>query len=264
MTAGQSAAAEFLIGTSGFSYPSWRGVFYPEKMPANAMLAFYAGVFRAVEINNTFYRMPAPALLESWAAQTPATFRFALKAPQQITHRLRLKEAADPTREFVRRSAALGPRRGPLLFQLPPNLKADAPRLERFLADLPAGVEVTLEFRHASWFADATWDLLRAHGAALCIAHTDELATPVIATAPFGYVRLRREDYTPEELADWAARLRGVAGWERVYVFLKHDEAGRAAELARAFLREAEAAPGRGTAEAAPGPPNKPAGSGGP
>jgi uncharacterized protein YecE (DUF72 family) len=236
VTATDAAATSFLVGTSGFSYPAWRGVFYPEKQPAAGMLAFYAGHFAAVEINNTFYRMPAPALLEGWTRQTPEGFRFGLKAPQQITHRLRLKNAAEAAAEFVRRSAALGDKRGPLLFQLPPNLKADVPRLDAFLAGLPAGLEPAVEFRHASWFEDATWEVLRARGAALCIAETDDLATPLVATAPFGYVRLRREDYAPAELADWAARLRAVEGWRHAYVFLKHDEAGRAPELARAFL----------------------------
>jgi uncharacterized protein YecE (DUF72 family) len=236
MTAGAAHAAEFLVGTSGFSYPAWRGTFYPEKQPANGMLAFYAGVFGAVEINNTFYRMPSPALLSGWTAQTPATFRFALKAPQQITHRLRLKDAAEPAREFVRRSEALGATRGPLLFQLPPHLKADLSRLGDFLAALPGGIEPAFEFRHPSWFHDDTWALLRAHGAALCIAQTDELDTPLVATAPFGYARLRREEYSAGDLTAWAERLRAVQGWQRVYVFLKHDEAGRAPELARAFL----------------------------
>ena len=235
MTAPQGVA-EFVVGTSGFSYPAWRGPFYPEKLPAKDMLAYYATAFDAVEINNTFYRMPAPALLTGWTEQTPPSFRFVLKAPQQITHRLRLKEAAEPAAEFVRRSAALGAKRGPLLFQLPPNLKADLARLETFLAALPDGIEPAFEFRHESWFRDETWQLLRARGAALCIAQTDDLDTPVIATAPFGYARLRREGYTATELADWAARLRAVESWERVYVFLKHDEAGRAPTLARAFL----------------------------
>jgi len=223
-------------GTSGFAYKEWKGSFYPEKQPASGMLAYYAGVFGAVEINNTFYRMPSPALLSGWTAQTPATFRFALKAPQQITHRLRLKDAAEPAREFVRRSEALGATRGPLLFQLPPHLKADLSRLGDFLAALPGGIEPAFEFRHPSWFHDDTWALLRAHGAALCIAQTDELDTPLVATAPFGYARLRREEYSAGDLTAWAERLRAVEGWQRVYVFLKHDEAGRAPELARAFL----------------------------
>ncbi|HJW70649.1 MAG TPA: DUF72 domain-containing protein [Candidatus Binatia bacterium] len=236
MTAEYARSAEFLVGTSGFSYPAWRGVFYPEKHPASAMLAFYAGVFGAVEINNTFYRMPSPDLLAGWTQQTPPGFRFALKAPQQITHRLRLKDAAEPAREFIRRSEALGATRGPLLFQLPPHLKADLSRLGDFLTALPGGIEPAFEFRHPSWFQDDTWTLLRAHGAALCIAQTDDLETPLVATAPFGYARLRREEYSTGDLTGWAERLRAVESWQRVYVFLKHDEAGRAPALARAFL----------------------------
>jgi uncharacterized protein YecE (DUF72 family) len=236
VTGERAQPAEFLVGTSGFSYPAWRGVFYPEKHPASAMLAFYAGVFGAVEINNTFYRMPSPDLLAGWTQQTPPGFRFALKAPQQITHRLRLKDAAEPAREFIRRSEALGATRGPLLFQLPPHLKADLSRLGDFLAALPDGIEPAFEFRHPSWFQDDTWTLLRAHRAALCIAQTDDLETPLVATAPFGYARLRREEYSAGDLTAWAERLRAVESWQRVYVFLKHDEAGRAPALARAFL----------------------------
>lgn len=231
-----AAPAAFLVGTSGFSYPKWRGPFYPEDLSPRRMLEHYAGVFRAVEINNTFYRMPAPSLLETWASQTPPAFRFALKAPQQITHRLRLREATEPMRELLRRCAALGDRLGPILVQLPPNLKADLPRLDAFLAGLPPETLAAVEFRHPSWFQDDTWALLRARGAALCIAQSDDLDTPVVATAPVGYVRLRRDGYGPDDLAGWAARLRAVPEWRQVYVFLKHDEAGKAPELARQFL----------------------------
>jgi len=230
------APVEFLVGTSGFSYPAWRGPFYPDGLPPRRMLEHYADVFRAVEINNTFYRMPAPALLETWAAQTPPAFRFALKAPQQITHRLRLRDATGPMRELVRRCAALGDRLGPILVQLPPNLKADLPRLESFLAGLPPATIAAIEFRHPSWFQDDTWTMLRAHGATLCVAQSDDLDTPVVATAPVGYVRLRRDDYAEAELAAWATRQRAVPEWRQVYVFLKHDEAGRAPALARQFL----------------------------
>ena len=231
-----AAQAEFLVGTSGFSYPKWRGPFYPDDLSPRRMLEHYAGVFGAVEINNTFYRMPAPVLLETWASQTPPAFRFALKAPQQITHRLRLREATEPMRELIRRCAALGDRLGPILVQHPPNLKADLPRLDAFLAGLPPATVVAVEFRHPSWFQDDTWALLRARGAALCIAQSGDLDTPVVATAPVGYVRLRRDDYGPEDLAGWAGRLRAVPEWRQVYVFLKHDEAGKAPELARQFL----------------------------
>lgn len=225
------------VGTSGFSYAPWRGPFYPKGLAADGMLRFYAGVFDTVEINNTFYRMPQPSMLASWREQTPEHFRFALKAPQRITHHLRLKDAAEPARDFIRRAETLGDQLGPLLFQLPPHLRADLPRLETFLRALPPSTESAFEFRHASWLTEDTYALLAAHRAALCIAETDEDATPLVATAPFGYVRLRREDYTPADLSGWAERLRGVGRWKRVYVFLKHDEAGKAPELANALLR---------------------------
>ena len=229
--------SQFLVGTSGFSYPSWRGAFYPDDVPQRAWLAYYAERFPTVEINNTFYRMPKPELLEGWRGQVGDAFRFALKAPQRITHHQRLKpESLDGAVEFVRRAGALGEQRGPLLFQLPPNLRADPPRLDAFLAALPEGVEAAVEFRHESWHADETYQVLEARRAALCIADTESLTTPLVATAPFGYVRLRREDYADGELASWAERLGAVARWQRTYVYLKHDEAGRAPALARVFL----------------------------
>jgi uncharacterized protein YecE (DUF72 family) len=231
---GAGGGPTVLTGTSGFSYPAWRGPFYPADLPAKAMLAFYAGRLGTVEINNTFYRLPTAALLAGWAAETPAGFRFALKAPQRITHQRRLREAGELAAHFCELAATLGPRRGPLLFQLPPNLRADVPRLTDFLAALPAGHRVAFEFRHASWFADAAYAALRAHGAALCIADAAELSTPFETTAPFGYLRLRREDYDAGALADWAARVR-AARWERAYVYFKHEDAGRGPALAAAF-----------------------------
>lgn len=233
----RAAIPRFLVGTSGFSYAPWRGTFYPKELPTDEMLSHYATVFRTVEINHSFYRMPAPPMLEKWTQQTPSRFRFALKAPQRITHHLRLKDAGDATREFVRRVTALGDKLGPLLFQLPPHLRADPERLESFLAGLPSGCEVAMEFRHASWFDEEIYAILARHRVALCIADTDESTSPIIGTAAFGYVRLRRDDYTDAALAAWAERLRAVPRWKRIYVFLKHDEAGRAPELANAFLR---------------------------
>ena len=224
------------VGTSGFSYPSWRGAFYPEDLPARAMLSFYAQAFSTVEINNTFYRMPSATLLTGWVSQVPDGFRFALKAPQRITHHLRLRDAADPTTRFCTLATELGPKRGPLLFQLPPNLRADHPRLDAFLAALPSGIEASVEFRHASWLTEETFSLLRARGVALCVADTEEQSTPAVATAPFGYLRLRREDYSAAALDAWAEQVRDASGWERVYVYFKHDDAGRAAALANAFL----------------------------
>jgi uncharacterized protein YecE (DUF72 family) len=225
-----------LVGTSGFSYPAWRGPFYPADLPASGMLRFYAGVFQTVEINHSFYRLPTPALLASWRRETSPTFRFALKAPQRITHQLRLKDATELTQRFVALAATLGDQCGPLLFQLPPHLRADLPRLDDFLSALPAHTDAAFEFRHPSWLADATYEVLARHRAALCVADGEALTTPLVATAPFGYVRLRRDDYTDAALGDWGRRIREIGRWKRAYVYLKHDEAGRAAELAQAFL----------------------------
>jgi uncharacterized protein YecE (DUF72 family) len=225
-----------LVGTSGFSYPAWRGPFYPEDTPTAGMLRYYAGVFQTVEINHSFYRLPTPALLASWRRETSPTFRFALKAPQRITHQLRLRDAGEITQRFVALAATLGDQCGPLLFQLPPHLRADLPRLGDFLAGLPPHTDAAFEFRHASWLADATYEILARHRAALCVADGEALTTPLVATAPFGYLRLRRDDYTEAQLADWGRRIREIGRWKRAYVYLKHDEAGRAPELAQTFL----------------------------
>jgi uncharacterized protein YecE (DUF72 family) len=222
-------------GTSGFSYKEWKGSFYPEDLPASRMLAFYAERLTAVEINNTFYRMPKPALLEGWSAEVSPEFRFVLKASQRITHFKRLKEAGDEVAYFFRVAATLGERLGPALFQLPPNLKKDLPRLEAFLETLPAGARAAFEFRHASWFEDDVFAALRSRGAALCLAEDEELATPVVATADWGYLRLRRQDYKDADVSAWAARVREQA-WSEAYVFFKHEDAGSGPRLAAQFL----------------------------
>src|SRR5262245_56057918 len=225
-----------LAGTSGFSYKEWKGSFYPEDLPAEEMLAYYSARLPAVEINNTFYRMPKPSLLEGWAAQVPAEFRFILKASQRITHRKRLKEAGDEVAYFFQTASTLGDRLGPTLIQLPPNLKKDLPRLESFLSVLPEGPRVAFEFRHASWFEDDVFAALRAKGAALCIAEDEELATPLVATAGWGYLRLRRQDYDDAAVAAWAERVRAQT-WTEAYVFFKHEDAGPGPRLAADFLR---------------------------
>lgn len=225
-----------VTGTSGFSYPAWRGRFYPEDLPARKMLAFYAGEFGTVEINNTFYRLPTSALLAGWAEQTPAGFRFALKAPQRITHQLRLRDAGEVTRQFCTVAAELGDKLGPLLFQLPPYLRFDPPRLGDFLTTLPPGVDAAIEFRDPAWFTDQTWALLEEHRTALCIADAETLATPPVATASFGYLRLRREDYGPADVDLWATRIRETTRWKRVYVYFKHEDGARGTALARALL----------------------------
>ncbi len=225
-----------LAGTSGFSYKEWKGSFYPEDLPAEQMLSFYAARLPAVEINNTFYRMPKPALLASWAEQVSPQFRFVLKASQRITHHKRLKEAGSEVAYFFQTASTLGERLGPALFQLPPNLKKDLPRLEAFLAVLPEGARAAFEFRHASWFEDDVFEALRGRGAALCIAEDEELATPLVATAGWGYLRLRRQDYDDAAVAAWAEKVRGQS-WDEACVFFKHEDAGSGPRLAAEFLR---------------------------
>jgi uncharacterized protein YecE (DUF72 family) len=223
-------------GTSGYAYKEWKGSFYPEDLKADQMLPYYAAHFRACEINNSFYRMPAEKTLLQWQQQVPPEFRFILKAPQRITHFTRLKEESrQPLEFFVATARSLGTQLGPILFQLPPNMKADVPRLQAFLEFLPDDIKAAFEFRHASWFDDAVYEALRSKGAALCIADTDEEQTPKIATSgQWGYLRLRRVEYGPgdlEQFARWAAH----QSWNDVYVFFKHEDAGTGPRLAKQF-----------------------------
>ena len=199
------------------------------------MLAYYAERLDAVEINNTFYRMPTAEALGKWAAETPAGFQFVLKSPRRITHEKKLADVADSlVRLHEVATGALGERLGPVLFQLPPFLKKDLPRLADFLAQVPAGMRAALEFRHESWFSTDVYEALRAGGAALCLAEAEELATPVEATAAWGYLRLRRQDYGDAELAAWAERLRAQP-WQTAYVFFKHEDGGKGPKLAARF-----------------------------
>jgi uncharacterized protein YecE (DUF72 family) len=225
---------QILTGTSGFSYPAWRGSFYPEKLPEAKMLGYYAERLAAVEINNTFYRMPTPEQLERWAVETPAGFRFAIKSPRQITHIKKLADVTDSVERLAAAALTLGDRLGPVLFQLPPFLKKDLPRLEAFLATLPPSLKAAVEFRHASWFSDDVYAALKARDAALCVADAEDLSTPLESTASWGYLRLRRQDYDDAALAGWAKRLR-VQPLGDTYVFFKHEDEGRGAALASAF-----------------------------
>lgn len=209
-------------GTSGFSYKEWIGSFYPPKLPASRMLQFYAERLPTVELNNTFYRMPNEALMRGWSERTPESFRFVLKAPRQMTHIRKLQDCADALSRFLQVASVLGDKLGPLLFQLPPTFQRDVERLTSFLRLLPPGIRAAFEFRHPSWFDDSTYTALREHGAALCIAEVDEQQPPLVATADFGYLRLRREDYTAEQIAGWAAALRTL-GFGEAYVFFKHE-----------------------------------------
>jgi uncharacterized protein YecE (DUF72 family) len=223
-------------GSSGYSYKEWKGPFYPEKLPDDQMLHFYGERFRTVEINNTFYRMPKPSVLEEWAASVPADFKFVLKASRQITHIKRLKDAADSVSYLLKVAASLKDRLGPMLFQLPPFLKKDAPRLREFLALLPRQQRAAFEFRHQSWFDSEIFDLLREYAAVLCIAEAEnDLEIPCVSTADWGYLRLRRPDYGDPELKEWLERLR-QQNWRDVFVFFKHEDEGKAPLMAKRLL----------------------------
>jgi len=223
------------VGTSGYSYKEWVGSFYPPKHPAGQMLRFYAERFGTVEINNTFYRMPTADMLAKWAGEVSEDFRFVLKAPRRITHDRRLTGVEDSIAFLLEASSTLGEKRGPLLFQLPPNFKKDLPRLSDFLAHLGT-IPSAVEFRHASWFDDEVYAALRSHAAALCLAETDEGDPPPrVATAPWGYLRLRLVDYGDDELRAWLEWIRAQA-WDTAYVFFKHEDEGHAPRLATRLL----------------------------
>jgi uncharacterized protein YecE (DUF72 family) len=231
------------VGTSGYNYPEWRGTFYPDKLPAAKMLAYYVERFATVEINATFYRMPNARTLAGWAATAPEGFAYVLKAPQQITHYARLRAIDEPLRYFCDTARTLGDKLGPLLFQLPPNFKKATDRLGALLAALPAEVRAAVEFRHESWFDDAVYDLLRSRGVALCVADTEEGSTPAVATADFGYLRLRAVEYTDDDLRRWLDTMARVgAGWRDAFVFFKHEDSGTGPALARRFLALGERA----------------------
>jgi len=220
-----------LTGTSGYSYKEWVGPFYPGKTPAADMLRHYASRFQTVEINNTFYRMPAEALLERWAQEVPDGFAFALKAPRRITHIKRLKEAAPIVEEFLRRAGGLGGKLGIVLYQCPPTLRKDLPRLREFLAALPAGRRAAVEFRHDSWHDDEVYDALRERGAALCVAEDDDGATPFVHTCEDAYLRLRRTQYSEADLRAWIERLMAQP-LQRAWVYFKHEDEALAPKFA--------------------------------
>jgi uncharacterized protein YecE (DUF72 family) len=235
-----------LTGTSGWSYPAWKGRFYPPDLPAPRFLAFYASRLETVEVAGTFYRMPRPAPLAAWRAQVPAGFVFALKAPQRITHQNVLAGAENDVRHFLAAAAALGAGLGPIRFLVPPTQKRDVARLRDFLAQLPPDGRFTFDFRHESWQAEDVHATLADAGAALCIEETEETSTPLVATATFGYVRLRRLDYDRAALARWMDVIRAQP-WAEAFVFFKHEDEARGPAYA---LRAREILDGRGPADA--------------
>jgi uncharacterized protein YecE (DUF72 family) len=237
------------VGTSGYNYPEWKGRFYPADLSASRMLSYYATQLTTVEINYTFYRLPTAKVVAGWAVQVPGGFRFALKTPRRITHERRMKDCTDAVQAFCQAAGALGTRLGPILIQLPPNLRFDPATFDRFLDTWPPLVRAAFEFRHPSWLDEAVFDRLRARNLALCIADSEGQHTPVVATADFGYARLRDEGYGEEDLGRWAALLAAQTSWREAFVYFKHEDQGRGPEFARAFLEHLR------PAGAAPGPP---------
>jgi len=228
---------KYFVGTSGYSYPTWKGVFYPRSLPNKEMLSFYAGQFNAVENNGTFRRLPSLEVAQSWTEDVPKQFRFALKAPQSITHYKRLKDVDEPTNDLLNFATALKKNCGPILFQLPPNFKKDVDRLDDFLTLIDRRAPVAFEFRHESWFDDETIACLKRHKSALYIADAAELPqVDFVATANWAYLRLRRERYTAKQLRAWIDKLKN-AKLREAYVFFKHEDTGTGPKLARRFLK---------------------------
>ena len=224
------------VGTSGYSYKEWKGNFYPEDLPAKEMLSYYSRRLPAVEINNTFYRLPQASMIENWRAQVPDEFRFSIKATQRITHIKRLNNVAEETKYLLDTSGLLGERLGVVLFQLPPNMKKDSGRLKSFLELLPSDTRAAFEFRNETWFDDETFDLLRNKDCALVVSDTDDKPlSEIISTAGWGYLRLRRTAYDENDLADWMKRVQDQK-WEDAFVFFKHEDEGVGPKLAAQFL----------------------------
>ena len=224
------------VGTSGYSYKEWKGSFYPEKLAAKDMLPYYSSKLPAVELNNTFYRLPKRSMVESWKEQVPENFRFSVKASQRITHFKRLKDAGDETKYMLDTVSALEDRLGVVLYQLPPNMKKDLERLEAFLKQLPANHRAAFEFRHPTWFDDDVLELLRSENRALCVSDTDDLpASRIDKTADWGYMRLRRVAYSAAELREWISRMKDQ-DWNTAFVFFKHEDEGTGPRLASEFI----------------------------
>jgi len=224
----------YYLGTSGFDYDPWVGAFYPPELKKKERLRFYASQLTALEINASFYRKPSLEVVTGWAAQAPAGFRFSLKGWQRVTHQKRLRDCGELLRSFTESQRGLGAQAGPTLWQLPPNLKRDGALLDEFLALLPGDIRAAFEFRHASWLCDETYAQLEKAGCALCVADAAETTTPLVRTAPFGYFRLRREDYLASDLERWAGRI-AAARFGDTFVYFKHEDDAKGPAYARQF-----------------------------
>jgi uncharacterized protein YecE (DUF72 family) len=236
--------AKLYAGTSGFAYDAWKPGFYPAKLPSKQFLNHYSTRLNCVEINYTFRRLPSASTLENWVAATPAGFVFAVKANQRITHILRLKNAGEATELFFRMIDPLRTSRrlGPVLFQLPPNLKCDLPLLRDYLALLPEGMRYAFEFRNESWLAEPVYEELRGRNVSLCVAESERLEVPEVVTADFVYFRLRKPDYTESDVDAFAARARDLLTAGRdLYLMFKHEETPEGAINAEMLLQKAGA-----------------------
>ena len=232
------------IGTSGYGYAEWRGSFYPADLPTSQMLRYYADRFSTVEINNTFYRLPSEKVLAEWAQQTPPGFVITLKAPRRITHEARLRECEELLGVFCTRAQTLGPKLGVLLFQLPPWFKKDLKVLDAFLGQMPSDVAAAFEFRNASWLADDVYARLKAKNLALCITDSVDATMPLVATADYGYFRLRDEGYQESDIREWAETItRHARDWKDVFVYFKHEQEGKGAELAQLLVKMIRSTP---------------------
>lgn len=235
MTVQSEKALQVHVGTSGYAYKEWKGAFYPEKLSSKKMLGFYSERLSAVEINNTFYHMPTEKVLLSWAQQVPDHFVFTLKAPQVITHRKRLKNVGSETEYLFKSVATLGGKLGPVLFQFPESFQKNRPLLEDFLGLISPNVYCAFAFRSPSWLDAEILDLLREKGCGLCIEDTDENpAHAIISAAAWGYLRLRRTDYSDDDLLHWADEIL-AQGWEKAFVFFKHEDKAKAPQYAMRF-----------------------------
>jgi uncharacterized protein YecE (DUF72 family) len=234
-----SGSGTLRVGTSGYSYKEWKGNFYPKELPDREMLGFYAKQFSTVEINYSFYHMPTESALTNWAKSVPEGFQFALKANQRITHIQRLRDCESALKRFLEVASVLneGDHLGPILVQVPPNFKFDKPLLEDFLVLRPAAFRFAFEVRHASWYTEETYAVLRKYNTALCLAENEKQTSPEVITADFTYVRLRLEEYAPKQLAAWQKRFDGwLAQGVDVYVYCKHEDEGKAPEYAKLIL----------------------------
>jgi uncharacterized protein YecE (DUF72 family) len=222
------------IGTSGFQYPEWKGTFYPEKISKPQMLPYYAERFPSTESNYSFRSIPSRKTIDAWAGATPPRFKFSFKAPQKITHFAKLRGCAETLRYFQTAISPMGEKLGAVLFQLPPTLRKDTALLAAFLDEVPSAMRAAFEFRHESWFEDDVLECLRQHRAALCVAESEALLTPAMATADFGYLRLRREDYSLKQIERWAEWVEQQrAGWSDTFIYFKHEEKAVGPKFAR-------------------------------